>query len=1543
MSIRRLIFKRLPNAGAGMLLTLTAGLSVPVPVPTTLTVVTAAVAASAFLSEPASAATAAATGSVELSPAPPNLTQAVPPNIVLTFDDSGSMSSTRVNDAPPFTTDLAGNVTNSAYDWSGGPWRCANVIDSDHPSATDATLRALVMNGVYYNPNVTYTPPTYPNGNTFAAADATLAAVLVDGIAANRKLSPATTVAAAYNNNPELDQPAAGSQTNIMGQVPITYATSSTVTYYATFGTTCPSSSGNSVVSACSSNNSSAGSSSAGYYFYTKGATTTTGSGVSTVYSGANLLARNTSSSGYTKTVVVTGSAAAKYSTWTVTVTTTSTTPTYGTPDNRWKCGTGQAGGSDTADFWSGASPMDGQAHTLSDGTAVTYPNGGPYYYRLKTGVTVNLNANNQPSTATDLATLYTPGNWEAVPVPTTQYQNFANWYAYYRTRNQMARSALSRVFGSLGANITNGTTTTGYGNSIRVAWQNLNTSAYNLPSSSIISSLIDTSACTSALSNAASPSTIQQSGAVTTAPACYRSAFYNWLFQVPASGGTPTRSTVAAAGAFFQRGKNNTAATGNLKDPYWQPATYAADGTTVVNSAAELYCRQNYHMLVTDGLWNGNGDGPKTSTLTAAALAPTTGTLTLPDGTVMPATGTAGISSIYAPVHDSGDSGYASLSDIAFYYWSQDLRPDLYIPLSQQYVTPYIADTTTGVVTSTTNSGSSVAAANVNSEIYFNPNNDPATWPHMSEYLVGLGVNGALNYSTDVDCTGGTSDTSDACNLRKGLKNSSGSIGWPTPNGNGSGIPANVDDTWHAALAGRGQFFSAGNPADLVSKLSAILANIAARNVPAATSAISATVLTGSTLGFNTGYSSADWSGVLQAFIVNLDGSIGALAWDAGTQLNAATPANRVILSSKFTSAGAFNGGVEFKTYTNLDSPGQTLIMTPASTGANDTGQARVDWLRGVKTSETNGTMRQRTKLLGAIIRSQAVYVAYPASGYSNTWPALADGTAAPETTATTSPVAGTADVSYEQFSSDQSARKPVVYVGANDGMLHAFDASQNADGSDTATSGNELWAYVPRSVYSNLGNMTLLNGFTFTPTVDATPVTRDVFFDAATTSPATTSIGWHTILVGGLGQGGRGIYALDVTDPNPADTAGVNASNVGSKVLWEFNAGMAAVASASNGSGGTNPGGNPADLGYTYGQPNIGRLANGKWVVLVPGGYFPDCTKGTGDQPANCSSNNTVPSSGSPAVNFSSLFVLDAQTGALINEIKTPTNISGVSSYGLSSPVLGDYNNDQIDDVAFAGDLAGNLWRYDLTNPDPSKWSVSLAYKPATQGAQPITVMPRLFPDPATNRFIVVFGTGKYLGASDNTASGLTQSVYGIRDTLTTVSGTTNLVQQTLNEVAGTGANAGNTIVGITSNAVPVSYNGWYFNLVANGERVVVTPGALFDTNRAVITTLIPNNSNGCASNNTGALLIVDATTGGAGDGVPVGPSSWTSGGVTFKAVGGLVNNPPTGGTVPVATSIGGGQLLFPGTTLTGGGTLTGDDSIWRRRSWRELNNDQ
>ncbi|WP_177229287.1 PilC/PilY family type IV pilus protein [Dyella sp. OK004] len=1306
------------------------------------------------------------------------------------------------------------------------------------PRITDKTdIRSHTMNGVYYNPNVLYLPPMKADGSSFPNADATLKVVPLDGIGVNRPFNQKTLASTGGYRNNPNGTTDPTGATDLTG---ILGATSNTTTKT---GSSCPSD--------------------------------------PTTYDAGSCVCTSFQSNGKCKT-------SGKPWQWTVT-----TTSPF---DNRWMCGN------------STNSPMDGKT-TGPDGAA--YPNGGPFYWRYKSSSpAIAVDSYGNPTSA-GLGNLYSSANWEAVAVPNTsttisgvtvnQWQNFANWYAYYRTRNLMTRSSLSRVFGKLGASTSDGS----YGSAFRVAWQNLyDTDTFRLQSDTIISSLMDANS-PSCVASAVDPATVEiQTGTVTAAPNCYRSAFFNWIFQVPATSGTPLRASTIRAGQFFQRGNGNTGATGDLHDPYWQPPT--ASGA----NGMELSCRQNFHMVVTDGYWNeGN------PTLPSAFIDSQTGG-TLPDGTTYSAT--AAESRVFWNVQ--GTKYTSSLANIAFNYWAKNLRPDLYDPTNGKIVPPYMPDTSTGVVS---------GASSTTLEKYFNPKNDPANWPHLVQYMVTLGVSGVLNFSNDVDCAVKTAN--DICALRTGATNSTGHVGWTTPANNS---PPGIDDTWHAAINSRGSYFSAGNPQNLVDQLSAILSNISARSVPANTGAVNSAVLVPGVLGFSSGYTSTDWSGTLQAVTIPTDGSASTVAWDAGAILDSATktdPTTRSIFTGTEDTTGNFNGGVDFKTFSSLDATAQTLLSgSPTSVDStNDTGQTRLDYLRGDRSKEST-TFRQRSHLLGAIIGSQPVYVSYPASGYRNTWP-----TGSPEQTAMAAddysangcgkPKPSTCH-SYEYFVKDHLTRTPAVYVGANDGMLHAFDASLTTGAVPSATAGKELFAYVPRSVYSNLGNLTNKTDFRFMPTVDGIPVTRDVFFSTTTTSPVATSTGWHTILVGGLRLGGRGIYALDITDPS---------SMAASKVLWEFNVDAPDVASATSGSG-TNPGGKPSDLGYTFGQPNIGRLNNGKWVVLVPGGYFPDCTK-----PPFSGANCTSPPAASNK--FSSLFVLDAQTGKLIREIKTSdSTVSGtVFSHGLATPVLGDYNDDQIDDVAFAGDLDGNLWRYDLSSSDPSKWVVTLAFQPATDGAQPITSMPRLFADPATNKFIIVFGTGKYLGVGDNTSgSAATQSVYGIRDIGSIVT-RTQLVAQTLSE---TTADDGKSVArGLTDNAVPTSKNGWYFDLGPStssaGERVVVTPGALFDTGRVVIQTLIPGTNDPCNASIQGAVMVVNAATGGASGGISApGVAAWPNKGI--YVVGGRVNDPRTTGTVPLVATVGGGSVLIPGLKLSGSNNgFNINDAIWRRRSWRGI----
>lgn len=1049
--------------------------------------------------------------------------------------------------------------------------------------------------------------------------------------------------------------------------------------------------------------------------------------------------------------------------------------------------------------------------------------NTGAGYYRY-TGPALKTDANGR-LTSTSQSDLYTRNNWTWVVLNATDQQNFANWYSYYRTRRMAAISAISLAFAPLKDNV-------------RVAWQNINDSNNWLSKATKIFKFVDVDANNKV-----------------------RTDFYNWLFAITADKSTPNRSAAKRAGEYFTNRSGS-----DDSNPYWDRD---------VNK--ELICRKNFHIQMTDGLWNGDAD----------VTAPGTDTVSrnLPDGMQR-----FSISDQESKVvWNEATNTVPTMADIAFYYWSTDLQADLDGTTSlfgkkanRLKVPANIVDQSTALF------GTPLAKdadPRTNKEIYWNPANDPATWPHLVQYMIGFGASGNL-----------VNDAATYDKLRKGT------VAWPVP-AVGTDDGRKIDDMWHAALNSRGKYFGVSSPSALVDALNKIISSILLQSTTPMAGGLNSAVLTAASVTYQAGFDPGTWSGSLKAFSIATDGSIGKTAlWDGRSLLDARTPDTRVILTS--TGVGAAKGAAF--TWANA---GAALKAVDADFDAKYTGAKRLAWLRGDQ-SDAGKTFRQRSSVFGAVINGQTLYVAAPTGGYLNNWPK-------------DSPEAKGAknDKSYEQFRADHLKRAPTLYVAANDGMLHAFDATTSTTDPTkvdvTPSPGKERWAYVPYSVYGRLRGWSSLTDFSFMPSVDGTPVTRDVYFGAGSKQ------GWHTILVAGLRLGGRGVYALDVTEA--ASTEGSTSGKVmgpADRVLWEFN--------------NTSTGG--ANLGYTFGRPNIGRLANGKWVVLVPAGYFPEGSTETAASNA-----------------FSSLFVLDAQTGELLRELKTPTTVTGITdaieSYGLSTPVMGDYNSDQVDDVAFAGDLLGNMWRFDLADGDPTNWTAELFFRPKNPGYRPVTVMPRLFPTPGASGFTVVFGTGKYLGGKDNVVDDNTrvQAVYGIRDSgkagqVVVEEGKTLLVQQTLVEA--------DNVRGLTTRTVPAAnadkkpIRGWYFDLdiaAAKGERVVVDATALFDSGRAIITTLIPQTNDPCDPAPRGALMVIDAATGGAAQGVDFGViAGWPDG---YTQAGARVTNPPTGGFLPATVSMGGGKVFVPGVDVDKEPkeTFSFGDTVWRRRSWRALNNDR
>ncbi|MBS0569891.1 MAG: PQQ-binding-like beta-propeller repeat protein [Proteobacteria bacterium] len=1450
---------------------------------------------------PALAAPVAPNDPPDLGATPPDLSQSVDPNIFVTFDDSGSMVWTHMGDARPYD----GSVANSTWD---GPWRCANAINPDIGKASASyDIARKAMNGVYYNPNVVYVPPLYEDGTSFPNADATLKKVWQDGIAVNRPADgypiAASTASKQYNNNPDGSSTSnSGSVTDLTGQYIVTHPSST--------GGSCP---GTADVGSCT--------------LIINAGTNTTGCPTGAYGCGSTCIKY---SGGKCVTTQFTWSDTYRW-----------TTPSIA--DNRFMCGAGGTTGGSGDGRWTAArstqNPFDG---TVTDPLGGGTPNGGPVYWRFKASALnlLTLDSVTGKFTAAALTALYTPGNWESVSVPASQYQNYANWYAYYRYRNLMARSAMARVFGVIGGPSAA---------NVRATWQNLgNNSNFNSPSQLPLTSII---------TNLDDNSTFAQNGGGS-GTVGYRHAFFNWIFNVKASNGTPSRQALKRVGTFIQTNLPGSV-TNKLSDPFWQP------DASIPGGGQDLACRQNFHMLMTDGLYNGGTvsvSGPGSNSSSNANLP--SGFLSGAD----PSTYTAAASNSNSPTTIFGHSawtndgdGSSTYSDMSFYYWVNNLRPDLLGSYPSDMVPAYFPDQSTGV----TGAVATVDPADPGAtpELFWNPANDPATWPHLVQFAVTLGAFGNLTYSDDMDCNKDTNGLgagkNDLCFLRTGQTNSSGTTGWPRPNGagnGGNGIAANIDDLWHAAVNSRGAFFVATDPSSLVQHLADIISSVLARAQSSTSTAVSNSIQSANVRGYTGGYDSGNWSGYLYKLQLDPVTAIALAAeWDAGCILTGGTfnpiaptsqlpprgeckvssppppPPTRIIFTAK--QSGSTLAGVPFQWaslgsteqgYLNLDptttdvdtSTGQVITTaSPTAPATNDgNGTDRVDYLRGKRDNETAPTsetlprqFRIRKSLLGPIVNSQAMYEGGPSSGLQDIFPVGTpeQAAAAPCTAGLTAPGC----YSYEKFVKDNISRRPMLYVGANDGMLHAFDAN----------TGSEVWAYVPNMLYGNgqLDQQTN-TASTLTSSVDDTPIINDVFL--------TTDSKWHTMLVGSMRLGARGIFALDITDQsNPASE-----SAAAGKFMWEF----------------TNA--NDPDLGYTYASTNIARLHNGKWVVLVTSGYFPQKLQVRSSTYGKDATPDTAPAASSGVTH---MWVLDAATGAVIRKIDTPT---GTISYGLSTPNVVDFGLDQIGDVSVAGDLAGNLWRFDLSDPNPLNWSVEVMFKsysntlacsaanPTGIGCEPITVQPEAFADSATGSVIYVFGSGQYLGPSDRNASSVlgTNHFFGVRDYGTGSSKyplhESDLVSQTLTEDSST------HIRSLTANPVPTNQAGWMIPLDLSGisgERNVVKATPLFSAGIAILYSLIPGaNNDPCTPGRIGAVMAVNAGTGG-----PLNPPS-TPGG--SSAVGARVQNPPATGGGATISPVGGGSVIIPGVGIVGGSgnnsfNINGGLPIWRRTSWHELLN--
>ncbi|NTV95210.1 MAG: hypothetical protein HGA75_07295 [Thiobacillus sp.] len=756
------------------------------------------------------------------------------------------------------------------------------------------------------------------------------------------------------------------------------------------------------------------------------------------------------------------------------------------------------------------------------------------------------------------------------------------------------------------------------------------------------------------------------------------------------------------------------------------------------VTLGTELSCRKNFHILFTDGLWNSDNNTNFGGNVDSTSR-------TLPDGTA------------YSPQYPyrntgasppSGMSYSNSLADIAFDYWATDLRTGAAMPNN---LTPHIAD----------RSGTSA-------QQYWNPRNDPATWQHMVNFTIGFGLGATL---TD-PAWGGSTYTGDYAALAAGTKY------WPAIDESptlGNEPIGHVYDLWHAAINSRGEFFSVDNPQALNSAFQTALTSILNANPSAAALAANSTSLQTGTLVYQARFDSQDWHGQFIAFPVSGDGSISTAQWDAADLIPAA--ASRAIFTYDGSSGKTFSN-----CNSSLSAAQKTALDTNASGVVDNKCSERMAWLRGDTSKEVRfagGIFRnRRVTVLGDIINSDPIYVKDEDYGYAGSTVTMAEKS------------------SYQSFLATKASRTPVVYVGANDGMLHGFRADVGNVGS-----GQELFAYIPAGVYGNLSKLTD-PAYAHKAFVDGAPSVGDAYLSGQ----------WKTILVGGLGAGGKSIYALDISDPE---------NMVAGKVLWEYT--------------------DAVDLGNTFSQPQIGRLHNGDWAAIFGNGY-----NGASDK--------------------AFLYVVRLRDGALLAKIAAGTSTAN----GLSTPVLYDGDGDKIIDAAYAGDLQGNLWKFDLSGASAASWGVANGGAPLfsarndSNQIQPITTQPKIGSHPSGG-VLVNFGTGRYLTSADP-GNMEVQSFYAIWDngTLGTVVRSQLQEQRILSETTEFGFDVRETSLNTVDYAG--GKRGWYLDLIlsggsATGERVV-SP-ALIKYGRVIFSTMIPSTET-CSPGGTSWVMELDMLTG-------------------------------------------------------------------------------
>ncbi|MDH6594104.1 type IV pilus assembly protein PilY1 [Variovorax sp. TBS-050B] len=972
----------------------------------------------------------------------------------------------------------------------------------------------------------------------------------------------------------------------------------------------------------------------------------------------------------------------------------------------------------------------------------------------------------------------------------------------------------------------------------IRLAWQEMNA----IPNKNTCVGFADGSSPPPFGATECKINGIANANRMRTLDAAHRTNFLAWAADLGWGGRTPSHAMMTRAGEYMKT-------TGPL-------SPYSDDPG--VEGATRSSCRRSFHIFMTDGEYTmfGFQRNPKQLGMPPIGNADGTGR-DLPDGTTYepraPYMDGVGAVNRVTSWKESPTGVWTptaeyrpTLADMAFEYWATDLQPDLPDRLQPVFKEPQ----------------ETVVGAKKISR-YWNPKNDPATWQHLNTYVIGFGSASSWNGAPRISATAaqptysgdyaGLVDGSIAwpdplSGTLPGATGSNGFQGWKSETGSGGYHHENPltfealrMDLWHAALNSRGSFTPAVNEAALDNAFKSILAQIISNtSAPLSSLAASASKVSADTATYQAGYDTANWSGTLNAVRFGSDGKLADTPlWSAGALLDArmaqpgAYDIDRQVLSFSGTVVGTadagtvIGSGVPFR-WDSLSDAQRAALAGSADAKAEGTarGQAVLAFLRGDRSNEgaAGQKLRRRDHLLGDIVGSSVWYAGQPRSGFTR------DG--------------------YAAFA--KIARPPMVYVGANDGMLHAFNAGTDV----AADGGKEVFAYVPEGLYGTAAKSPLRalseSGYKHRYYVDGSPFVADVYLQPG--APATDKSGeWKSLLVGTLGAGGKGYFVLDVTWPQDIRESGAAAvALIDTTALAD------------------------EDLGHQFQQPavdsfsrralQVALLNNGRTAVILGNGY-------------NSASERAV------------LWIQYLDGDRSILKIPAPPGQDLDTGNGLSAPVPVDRNGDGKIDLVYAGDLLGNLWKFDLSAAESSKWKATMGSSATPSkldgvplfrsgATQPITAAPVVVGHPRGG-YMVVFGTGRLFAEGDEGTTHA-QYLYGIWDPAnagTATAAWTELVQQT---IADKTVAQGDTEFRTASNN-GVSYGGssgkrgWYVQLPSSKERIVY-PGDVLGNSVGLFSTTIPgasSNSIDCTPGTAddGWTMVVDFFSGAAPDGIVYG----------------------------------------------------------------------